>query len=237
MRTFILLIFIGLFSYAAKAQIGNSYSAFGIGMDVSQTLGFTDLVHQNPGYSINGHINYNFSPYVPVSLELQHGQISGGGDTYALDKSLRKYRNNFTAALIRIDLQLGEIVPFDNPVIDLFKNFYAGFGFGGIYNQVLTNRIKPDGSHYYFPGKNSSLEFLASGRIGYVIKIYNSFNEPTYGINICYIHNFDIGDNLDGYNDPTSKFKNKDTDHYRQFSIGITYNFGTIVPYYHFKYR
>jgi hypothetical protein len=121
---------------------------------------------------------------------------------------------------------LGELLDNDTEAVDLVKNWFTGFGFGGIYDNVKNNRVKPDGSNYVFPGKDYSKEFLASARIGYAVKIYNGFDEPAYIITLSYIHNFDIGDGLDGYNDPSSKFRNHDTDHYRQISIGFTYNFG-----------
>jgi len=199
---------------------------FGAGFDAGSTLGFTDLVKQNTGYSYAIHFNYNYSLFVPISLELQRGRLSGGGDTFEQDQNLRKYLNNYTAFILRIDLQLGELLDKDNDVADLVKNWFMGFGFGGIYNNVKNNRVKPDGSNYVFPGKDQSKEFIASARIGYAIKIYNESDEPTYVITLCYIHNFDIGDGLDGYNDPSAIFKNHDTDHYRQISIGFTYNFG-----------
>ncbi|MCR8561707.1 hypothetical protein KXD93_28890 [Mucilaginibacter sp. BJC16-A38] len=215
-----------------RAQSNNSYTTFGAGFDVGSTRGFTDLVHQNPGYSFDLHFNYNYSPYVPISLELQHGLLSGGGDTKALDQNLRKYQNNYTALMLHIDPQLGSLLDFDNDLLDIVKNWYVGFGAGGIYNYLLTNRVKPDGSHYVFPGKDRSKEFLAMGKIGYALKLYNGFGEATYVITVCYTHNFDIGDGLDGYNDPTAKFKNQDVDQYRQISIGFTYNFGAVQPYY-----
>ena len=199
---------------------------FGIGFDAGSTLGFTDLVKQNPGYSYAIHLNYNYSPFIPISLELQRGKLSGGGDTFALDQNLRKYVNNYTVLILRFDVQLGELLDNDTQAVDLIKNWFVGFGFGGVSDNVKNNRVKPDGSNYVFPGKDYSKEFLASARVGYALKIYNGFDVPAYIITLSYIHNFDIGDRLDGYNDPSTKFKNHDTDHYRQISIGFTYNFG-----------
>lgn len=232
MRKFILALFIVAVFITARAQSGKNYASLGAGFDTGSTLGFTDLVKQNPGYSYAIHLNYNYSPFVPISLEVQQGKLSGGGSTVELDKNLRKYVNNYTALILRADLQLGEILDKDSNIADIVKNWYTGFGMGGIYNQVKNNRIKPDGSHYLFPGTDQSKEFIASARVGYALKIYNGFDEPTYVITFCYIHNFDIGDGLDGYNDPSAKFKNHDTDHYRQLSIGFTYNFGNVHPYF-----
>ncbi|WP_295796348.1 outer membrane beta-barrel protein [Mucilaginibacter sp.] len=229
----LLLAFCGfLLAVSVNAQSIKSFAQFGVGIDGGSTLGYTDLKRQNPGYSAAFHFNYNFSPYFPISLELQHGQLSGGGSTLALDSNLRKYKNNYTALVLRADIQLGELLDYDSDILDPIKGIFVGFGVGGINNQVITNRIKPDGSHYMFPGLDHSREFIASGRIGYALRIYNGFDEPQFVITFCYIHTFDIGDNLDGYNDPVSKFKNQDTDHYRQISVGITYNFGHIQPYY-----
>ncbi|ASU36233.1 hypothetical protein [Mucilaginibacter xinganensis] len=229
MRKLTVVFFVVFLSVTARAQ---SYATFGAGFDISSTLGYTDLVKQNPGYSYAAHVSYNYSAFVPISLELQRGKLSGGGDTFTLDKNLRKYENNYTALFLRVEIQLGELLDKDNTVNDLLKNWFAGFGAGGVFSQVKTNRIKPDGSHYRFPGSDQSREFIASARAGYALKFNNMFGEPTYVVSICYVHNFDIGDGLDGYNDPPSKFKNRDTDHYRQLLIGITYNFGPIQTYY-----
>jgi hypothetical protein len=232
LRRFLLVFTIVLISVPVAAQSIKSFAQFGVGMDGGSTLAYTDLVSQNTGYCAAIHFSYNFSPYFPISLELQHGQLSGGGNTPEVDESLRKYQNNYNALIFRTDLQLGELLDYDTDILDPVKSLFFGFGFGVINNQVTNNRIKPDGSHYMFPGLDHSQEPMASGRLGYSLKIYNAFDEPTYIITFCYIHNFDIGDGLDGYNDPTSKFKNKDTDHYRQLTIGVTYNFGAVQPYY-----
>jgi len=45
------------------------------------------------------------------------------------------------------------------------------------------------------------------------------------------VHNIVFGEGLDGYDDPTSKFKNNATNQYRQFMIGFKYFFGTTVSY------
>jgi hypothetical protein len=54
---------------------------------------------------------------------------------------------------------------------------------------------------------------------------------PKFGIDIGYQHYVTFGEGLDGYEDPTSKFKNNAPDQYRQFSIGLKYNFGTEHSY------
>ena len=68
-------------------------------------------------------------------------------------------------------------------------------------------------------------------RFGYEIKFYDVYYEPKMAIDLMYIHNFAYGEGLDGYNDPSDKFKNNSVDQYRQIVIGFKYFFGTVVSY------
>jgi hypothetical protein len=68
-------------------------------------------------------------------------------------------------------------------------------------------------------------------RVGYEFKVFDDYNEPSWAIDVTYIHSLAFGEGLDGYNDPPSKFKNNAIDQYRQISIGFTYYFGTVVSY------
>ena len=43
--------------------------------------------------------------------------------------------------------------------------------------------------------------------------------------------NFTFGEGLDGYNDPSTKFKNYDPDTFNVYSLGVKYFFGSIKAY------
>jgi len=84
---------------------------------------------------------------------------------------------------------------------------------------------------YKFPGSNNAVSPVIPIRVGYEFKIYNYYNVPTMALDIGYVHSFAFGEGLDGYNDPSSKFKNNAPDQYRQFVIGFKFFFGEPVPY------
>ena len=68
-------------------------------------------------------------------------------------------------------------------------------------------------------------------RVGYEYKFYNAYAEPSICISIGYTHNFTFGENLDGYTDPPTNFRNNSLDQYRQITIGVRYNFGELIPF------
>ena len=45
------------------------------------------------------------------------------------------------------------------------------------------------------------------------------------------LEHFAFGEGLDGYDDPSSKFKNNAIDQYRQITIGFKYFFGNVTSY------
>ena len=92
-------------------------------------------------------------------------------------------------------------------------------------NMAYIQRVQPT-TGYVFPGKDKSLNLMVPIRVGYELKIYNSFGEPFIGINLSYIMNVTWGEGLDGYGDSSDDFKNNTPDLYRQISLGIKVNFG-----------
>ena len=110
-----------------------------------------------------------------------------------------------------------------------------GSGIGLVRNNNTvqrTNVILANGPPtYVFPGSDQSTNYAVPLRFGYEFKIFDSYDEPGWAIDIGYVHNLVFGEGLDGYDDPTSKFKNNATNQYRQFTIGFKYFFGTTVSY------
>jgi hypothetical protein len=64
-------------------------------------------------------------------------------------------------------------------------------------------------------------------RLGYEYAVTNDFGEPIFRVTLSYEHNLVFGEGLDGYNDPSSHFKNNNLDQYRQITIGVKFNFGS----------
>lgn len=230
-RIFLLFIFI-LSVAIAKAQGDYNFMPQGVGFDVSCIHGYTNVAKQNNTLSVSAFYTYYPSPYVPVTFELQRGRLWGGSIVTDLYK--REYVNNYFAALIHIDLQLGQVVDYeDNDFMNVLKNGYIGIGGGFVHDNVQNQRynLVTDGypvGTYRFPGVDVSTDPDINFRIGYEFKFYNEYDEPAFRIHIEYVHHLVFGEGLDGYDDPIQHFHNNYADQYRQITIGIVHNFGTI---------
>jgi hypothetical protein len=232
LKKYFLFIALALASFKIKAQGGYNYNSFGIGIGASSVKGYTNVARNYTHQAYNLNLVYNYSPYVPIMVELQAGTLSGGGLTVEEDRYRRQYKNNFKAAILHADLQLGEVMDYQrNWVMNFLKNFYLGSGVGFISNSLKVQRTSLDDPNYVFPGDDSGINVMIPLRFGYEIKIYNYDDMPVFGIDLGYRHNVVFGEGLDGYNDPSGKFKNNALSQYRQITIGLRYNFGTETSY------
>jgi hypothetical protein len=50
-------------------------------------------------------------------------------------------------------------------------------------------------------------------------------------VDIGYVHNLVFGEGLDGYDDPSNKFKNNATNQYSQIVIGVKFALGNVTSY------
>jgi hypothetical protein len=236
LKKLILLFVFACSAIVVKAQVGYNYKEFAVGLDVSYERGYTNINRQdnNIGESLN--FTYNYSPYIPITAELQFGKLSGGGLTPKLDPYGRQYSNQYEAFILHGDFQFGEIIDYsESDVLNALKNFYIGSGAGLVFNNNTdqrTNVIAANGPlTYVFPGKNTSINIAVPLRFGYEFKIYNDYEEPYMAIDLAYVHNLVFGEGLDGYDDPESKFKNNASNQYRQIVIGVKFSFGNITSY------
>jgi hypothetical protein len=236
LKKLILLFIFVVSAVLAKAQMGYNYKEFGIGLDINYERGYTNVNRQLEHVGANINFVYNYSPYIPVVAELQFGTLSGGGLTPALDKYGRQYVNNYEAFLVHTDFQLGEVIDYSqSDLLNILKNFYFGSGIGFVFNSNTvqrTNIYPQNGSlSYVFPGSDNSINLDIPIRFGYEFKLYNDFEEPYMAIDIGYVHNLVFGEGLDGYDDPSTKFKNNATNQYRQIQIGVKFNFGNVTSF------
>lgn len=236
MKKFILLFVFAFPAILVKAQEGYNYKEFAIGLDLSYERGYTNVQRQDNHISENVNFTYNYSPYIPVTAELQFGTLSGGGLTPKLDRYGRQYTNQYEAFVVHADFQLGEVIDYsESGVLNILKNIYFGSGVGFVFNNNTvqrTNIIAANGpTDYVFPGSDNSINLIVPLRFGYEFKIYNDFQEPYMAIDLGYVHNMVFGEGLDGYDDPSSKFKNNATNQYRQITIGVKFNFGNITSF------
>ncbi len=236
LKKYILFFVAFIAASAVKAQSGYNYAELGVGLEGSYMRGYTNVPLQFEHAGVAVKFIYNYSPYLPIEAEIQKGTLSGGGLTTKLDKYGRQFTNNYLAVVVHADFQLGAGIDYeDDWFLNIVKNFYAGTGVGVISNSnkvQRTNVILANGPlTYVFPGKDNSIDLMIPLRAGYEFKIYNSYNEPSFAIDLGYIHTVAFGEGLDGYNDPSKKFKNNALDQYRQITLGVKYYFGTVVSY------
>ncbi|AYL98498.1 hypothetical protein [Mucilaginibacter celer] len=239
MKKYFLLFVLLAASAMAKAQSGFNYYEWGAGFGASYGRGYDDLNRQvaHPGGSLN--LTYNYSPYVPMSLEIQFGTLEGGGRTPDKDLYGRYSKNHYKALVLHADMQMGEIIDYDNSFfLNAIKNFYIGTGIGAISNSMKGNDIQRTNLYLYngpntyvFPGKNSSVNLMVPIRLGYEFKIYDDYDQVGYTITLGYQHAYTFGEGLDGYNDNSQKFKNNAPDQFAMFTLGFKYNFGNTVSY------
>jgi hypothetical protein len=227
LKKYLLVIVLALGFYKAKAQGSLNYATYGIGVSVSSNKAYADLKKQDNNLSYALTFNYFYTPYVPIGLEFQLGKLSGGGTDLKVDKDGRVFENNYKAVILHMDVQAGELINYQgSTMLNILKNFYLGAGIGGISNDVKVQRTSVIDPTYVFPGKDSGINLIVPLRFGYEFKFYNEYDQPNVRLDIGYQHNLTFGEGIDGYADPSTKFKNNALDQYRQITVGIKVNFG-----------
>jgi hypothetical protein len=229
-----ILLFVLIFSsIIVKAQGDYNFSPFGVGVGVGTIRGYTNVAQQNN--TLAGDINFTYyeSPYLPITAELQTGRLWGGSINN--DPSGREYENNYIAFYLHGDLQLGQVIDYYySGFNEIIKNVYFGSGVGFVDDNVQGPRTNPKAEYghpihtYTFPGTDHSIDFSIPLRAGYEFKFYNEYDEPYLRLDIDYTHTFVFGEGLDGYDDPSNKFKNQNPDQYRYIAITVKYDFGLI---------
>ncbi len=220
---------LSLLSIAAHAQY--NYNQWGIGVSGGIENSLSDVKQNNNNRCFSAGLYYNYSPYLPIALELQTGKFSGGDSD--LDPYRRYFTNNYFAFNIHFDLQLGEIIDYgDNWILNRIKGMYVGLGGGFIFNRISDNRrVAANDPTYIFPGSDNSINGWVPLRFGYEFKLYNDYDEPYATIFLNYSHYLTFGEGLDGYNDPSTNFKNNSQDMARMLTIGVKVNFGNANSY------
>lgn len=227
-----------LSSISCFAQSGFNYHELGFATGLSYERGYTNITRQYSQFGGNFGIIYFFNPFFPVEAEFQRGELAGGGHLPSQDPYGRQYQNKYSAIILHGDIMLGTAIDYeDSWILNILKNFYSGIGVGIILNHDTVTRYSiyappyPQPGYYKFPGTDNSINLTIPLRFGYEFKIYNELNEPRFLIDVTYIHSIIIGEGLDGYNDPASKFKNNAPDQYRQINLTVKFCVGNVVSY------
>jgi hypothetical protein len=141
LKKYLLFLLFAALCGKIKAQAGYNYAEYGLGFGASYARPFSDLKKNYNDYVYNINANYYYTPYVPVTLEIQFGKLRGGGNQVEDDISTRRFSNNFKAVLLHADLQLGQVIDYQQSfVLNVLKNFYLGSGVGVMLNSVDANR-------------------------------------------------------------------------------------------------
>ena len=228
-KTTFFTILLTVITLATKAQIGYDYSQYDIGFggSINQVYGDAEIVKSTPAAHVN--FTFNQTPYVNYLVEVEAGKLEGGNAETTL--SGRYFKNNFTAIVLRGQLQAGEFIDYSQGgLMNIVKNLYVSSGFG-----YILNNIKNDPQHYnnvsntdpvfITRGLTKSNELYIPARLGYEFKFYNQFNQPSFKIDLGYQFNIDLSDNMDGFTAGKSK------DNLIQYSITFKFALGDITSY------
>lgn len=228
-----LIIVFTLLANFCFAQSNYFKYAYGAGIGLNKS--YTDVYKGGIGFTASGYFDYRITPYVTIGAEAQVGRVKGGSITQ--DPNNRQFANSYTGLSINSKVMLGELVYYDDSeFLYNLRGLYFGLGIGAINNKITDIvRFRPpfsnDPGYGPFPGKDKSVNLWVPISIGYNLFITDSYGYQRYIIGFNAQSNFTFGEGLDGYNDPSSKFKNNDPDVYNVYSISIKYLFGTIKSY------
>lgn len=229
---FFSLIFI---SFSVSAQLGYNYAQYSIGAGISTVKIHGDLnkAYNEGAYSFN--LNYHYTPFVTFSIETQFGRLESQNADTTRGYYGEYSSNKFTTVMFHGDIQLGELIDYDDsyssiPVLSIIKNgaknIYFGTGVGMIFNNMQSiNRQDYKDPNLILGGMDKSRELIIPLRIGYEYKFYNAYDEPQFRVNIGYQANFSTGDNTDGFK------SGRYGDWYSQLTFGVKVGIGGITSY------
>ncbi|WP_421945487.1 hypothetical protein [Pedobacter sp.] len=227
----IFLLAVANFSSAQSNYFKWSYG-FGAGPNYSKT----DVQEGNWGYTIYGTIDHHFTPFLTGGLEAQYGMVQGGD--IETDLHNRQFVNKYNGINANVKLMLGELIDYNKTnFLYSIRGLYAGIGIGAVKNKITDIvRYKPSWAAYDpgygpFPGKDKGVDLWVPINFGMNFYINDGYGYVRYVINVNAQGNFTFGEGLDGYNDPSTKFKNYDPDTYNVYSVGLKYYFGNIKVY------
>ncbi|GGH04108.1 hypothetical protein [Mucilaginibacter phyllosphaerae] len=226
-KTAFFTLLLSVTTLISKAQIGYDFAQYdaGVGTTFNQLYGDAETVNTKAGFFIN--FTHNQTPFVNYVAELQTGTLQGGEKT---SLSGRYFKNKYTALVLRGQLQAGEIVDYENSgLMNVLKNLYISAGLGYILNSIKApddiNRLSNTDPQFITGGLDKSNELYIPARIGYEIKFFNQYNQPSFKIDLAYNFNMDLSDNMDGFTAGKSK------DKMVQYSIGLKFALGDIISY------
>ena len=223
-KTTLLTFLLASVTLISKAQIGYDYAQydFGLGGNINQVYGDAETVKSTP--SVNVNFTYNATPFVNYIFEVQAGTLEGG---YELSKSGRYFKNKYTAFVFRGQLQAGELIDYSHSAfMNVIKNLYISGGLTYMMNNVdPINRESIVTPGFVTGGLDKSNELMLPIRVGYEIKFFNQYSEPSFKVDFGATYNHDFGDNMDGFSAGKSK------DMLLQYSLSVKFAIGGVTSY------
>ena len=223
----IIIVILCTSTFLAKAQLGYDYAQYDVGVAVGLNVPVSTDVHTlNKTPSAHFNFTYNQSPFVNYVFEGQAGRLKGS-DPESI-QSGRRFENHFAAFALKVQLQAGEVIDYShNQMANAFKNLYVSTGIGYIVNHIVVKdpdlRVPPG---MMLAGDNNTQVPFIPVRLGYEIKVFNQYNEPSIKIDLGYQYNFVLSDNLDGYDTGDSK-----RDVFSQLTLGVKFAIGGVTSY------
>nr|WP_199157395.1 hypothetical protein [Pedobacter sp. ASV2] len=231
--TFLAITFLCSLQYSSAQSNYFKWSG-GIGAGINHSS--TDVYKGSWGHTFYGVIDHHFTPFLTGGIEAQYGLIQGGD--IVNDPHNRQFVNEYSSVALSGKAMIGEFINYErNDFLNYIKGLYVGLGVGVINNNLTqVVRYKPswakiDPNYGPFPGKDKSVNLWVPLNLGINFFINDAYGYPRYIINVNAQSNYTFGEGLDGYDDPTTKFKNYDPDTYNVYSIGVKYFFGNIKVY------
>lgn len=226
MNRVLTLILLLTFTLPVFAQ--SNFNKFSIGAGAGLTQSFTEVQKHDFGLAGYGTLDYLFTPFIGIGLEVQKGEINGGD--FRTDPRNRQFVNTYQAFSFNGKIAVGALVDDRyNGTSDLLKGIYFGAGLGVIQNSTLyTTGISPTNPDRTFTAELSSKDIFFPLNVGINVYFANAEGFYRYALNFNYQGNITLGEGLDGYDDSRAEFKSGKPDIFTFFSIGLKYNFGTL---------
>lgn len=216
----ILTVWVCCVALCSKAQLGYNFSQVDIGAALGINQVYGDVATKTNTASIHFNFTYNQTPYTNFVFEAQFGRLAGGDSLTSKDG--KQFNNDYSAFLLRGQLQLGEVIDYANsPFKNALKNLYISTGVGLVVNHITSiSRYSNQNPSVYTPGENNSNEPFIPLRLGYEFKFFNNYQQPAVKIDLGLQYNLVFSDNLDGY----ASGKN---DAFLQTTIGVKLAIGS----------
>lgn len=221
----IIITILFLTSVLSSFAQSNFYKiSVGAGFGVTQS--FTEVQKHGFGLAGYGTLDYLFTPFTSLGLEVQKGEVNGGD--FRNNPLNREFVNSYQSFAVNAKVSLGQILNDNyNGASDVFKGIYLGAGVGVIKNSTLfTTGLDPNDNNFATVDHLDSKDIFFPINLGINVHFPDREGFYRYVINFNYQANVTLGESLDGYDDSRITFQSGTVDIFTFFSLGVKYNFG-----------